>query len=106
MILKNISTIVNKLSKAIYHSKDSYYKTHEIEEIVKLQDEFYKTHEEGDFAAAAAATGSMLQQRNKYTNIDDKIKKKETVCKTMAEVLNRKKRLYNIVSVLQLLPLL
>ena len=84
MILKYISTIVNKLSKAIYHSKDSYYKTHEIEEIVKLQDEFYKTHEEGDLAAAAA-TGSMLQQRNKYTNIDDKIKKKETVCKTMAE---------------------
>ena len=88
MILKYISTIVNKLSKAIYHSKDSYYKTHEIEEIVKLQDEFYKTHEKGDLAAAAAAaaaTGSMLQQRNKYTNIDDKIKKKETVCKTMAE---------------------
>ena len=40
IVLKDITIIVNKLNKEIYHSKDLYYRTHEIQEIVKFQDEF------------------------------------------------------------------
>ena len=92
--MKNILAIVNQLHKEIYHSKDSYYKIHEIQGTVKFQDEFWRWS--GSFSRTA--TDSILQQQNEYINIDAKIKKTETLGKTRTE----RSVCYNIVSEVQI----